>query len=54
MNKDKNTWTLRLSLLPGRYPYLFLINDQISKLDPGAGLTEDSGFGTRNSILVVE
>ena len=54
MNKDKNTWTLRLSLLPGRYPYLFLINDQISKLDPGAGLTEESGFGTKNSILVVE
>jgi len=54
MNKDKNTWTLKLSLSPGRYPYLFLIDDRISKLDPGAGLTEESGFGTKNSILVVE
>lgn len=54
MKKDKNTWTLRLSLPPGRYPYLLLIDDRISKLDPGTPLTEESGFGTRNSILVVE
>ena len=54
MNKDKNIWTLRLSLLPGRYPYLFLIDDQILKLDPGAVLTEESGFETKNSILIVE
>ena len=54
MNKDKNTWTLKLSLSPGRYPYLFLVDDRISKLDPGASLTEESGFGTKNSILVVE
>ena len=54
MNKDRNTWTLRLSLPPGRYPYLFLIDDQISKLDPGAALTEENGFGTKNSVLVVE
>jgi hypothetical protein len=54
MDKDKNAWTLRISLPPGRYPYLFLIDDQISKLDPGTALTEESGFGTKNSILVVE
>ena len=54
MKKDKDTWTLRLSLPPGRYPYLFLIDDRISKLDPGTALTEESGFGTKNSVLVVE
>jgi hypothetical protein len=54
MMKDKNAWTLRLSLSPGRYLYLFLIDDQISKLDPGAALTEENGFGTKNSILIVE
>jgi len=54
MKKDKNTWTLELSLPPGRYVYLFLVDDRISKPDPGAVLTEESGFGTRNSILVVE
>lgn len=54
MKRDKKAWTLRLSLPPGRYPYLFLIDDRISKLDPGAALTEESGFGTKNSILVVE
>jgi hypothetical protein len=54
MIRDKNTWTLRLSLPSGRYPYLFLIDDRISKLDPGAALSEESGFGAKNSILVVE
>ena len=54
MKKDKNTWTLELSLPPGRYAYLFWVDDRISKPDPGAALTEESGFGTRNSILVVE
>ena len=54
MQKDKNTWTLELSLPPGRYAYLFLIDDRLPKVDPGAALTEESGFGTRNSILVVE
>jgi len=54
MSKDKNTWTLRLSLPPGRYSYFFLIDDRISKLDPGAPLTEDNGFGSKNSVLLVE
>ena len=31
MQKDKNTWTLELSLLPGRYAYLFLIDDRPQK-----------------------
>ena len=54
MEKDKKAWTLRLFLPAGRYSYLFLIDDQISKLDPGATMMEESGFGTKNSILVVE
>jgi len=54
MTKDKDIWRLHLSLSPGRYQYLFLIDDQIWKLDPGGTLTEDSGFGTKNSILIVE
>ena len=54
MKKGKNAWTLSLSLPPGRYPYLFLIDDRISKLDPGTPLTEENGFGTKNSVLVVE
>ena len=54
MTKKNKIWTLTLSLPPGRYPYLFLIDDRISKLDPGTPLTEENGFGTRNSVLVVE
>jgi len=52
--KNRSLWTLKLSLPPGRYQYLFLIDGRIWKLDPGAPLTEDNGFGTKNSVLIVE
>ena len=54
MKKEKSIWKLSLSLPPGRYQYLFLIDDQVWKLDPGATLMEENGFGSKNSILVVE
>jgi 1,4-alpha-glucan branching enzyme len=54
MMRDKKAWTSTISLPPGRYAYLFMIDDRILKLDPGAPLAEESGFGTNNSILVVE
>jgi 1,4-alpha-glucan branching enzyme len=54
MGRSKSTWTLQLVLPRGRYPYLFVIDDYIWKPDPGAILWEESGFGTKNSILVVE
>jgi hypothetical protein len=54
MIRDKKDWTLAISLPPGRYAYFFMIDDRISKSDPGAALAEESGFGTKNSILVVE
>jgi 1,4-alpha-glucan branching enzyme len=54
MKKEKGVWTLSLSLPPGRYPYLFLVNDQVWKLDPGVTLTEENGFGSKNSVLIVE
>lgn len=54
MGRSKSTWTLPLVLPRGRYPYLFVIDDYIWKPDPGAILWEESGFGTKNSILIVE
>lgn len=54
MKQEKGVWTVSLSLLPGRYPYLFLIDDQDWELDPGATLSEDTGFGSKNSVLIVE
>jgi hypothetical protein len=54
MRASKSTWTLQLLLPRGRYQYLFVIDDHIWKPDPGASLWEESGFGTKNSILMVE
>ena len=54
MKKTKDIWTLTVSLPTGRYQYLFVIDDRRWETDPEALLTEDSGFGTKNSVLVVE
>ncbi len=54
MRKEKSVWRLSVTLPPGRYPYLFLVDDRTWRLDPGAPLTEDNGFGSKNSVLIVE
>jgi len=54
MEKEKAVWRVNVPLPPGRYPYLFLVDDQTWRLDPGAPLTEDNGFGSKNSVLIVE
>ncbi len=54
MKKTKSIWALTVSLPPGRYQYLFVIDDRRWETDPEALLTEDSGFGTKNSVLTVE
>ena len=54
MQKENEIWSLSVPLQPGRYQYLFRVDDQTWKLDPGAPLTEDNGFGSKNSVLLVE
>jgi 1,4-alpha-glucan branching enzyme len=54
MKKERGSWTLSIFLRPGRYQYLLLVDDQTWKLDPGAPLTEDNGFGSKNSVFIVE
>ena len=54
MLKRSEGWSFRLFLAPGRYQYVLLIDDRLWESDPGAFLTEETGFGTKNSILVVE
>jgi hypothetical protein len=54
MRRDGSTWTLALTLPPGRYEYGFVIDGRSWQPDPGAILLEDSGFGRLNSILIVE
>ena len=54
MVRQGDAWALKLSLPRGRYPYLFVIDNAVMKPDPGAILVEESGFGMKNSILIVE
>jgi 1,4-alpha-glucan branching enzyme len=54
MARSADDWTLCLSLPPGRYSYMLVIDDHIWQLAPGAALWEDNGFGSRNSVLIVD
>jgi hypothetical protein len=50
---NRGDWELSLHLLPGRYSYRFLLNDQEQVLDPQTSDREPDGYGGENSILVV-
>jgi len=45
-------WRIVVTLRPGRYEYLFLIDGEVWVTDPGAP-TADDGMGGRNSVLTV-
>jgi hypothetical protein len=44
-------WTLEITLQPGRYNYVYLVDGEKWETDPAATLVEDDGFGRRNSVL---
>jgi hypothetical protein len=54
MSRASGTWSVTLALPPGRYQYLFLVDGRIRREDPRNVLSEDNGFGMKNSVLVVE
>jgi hypothetical protein len=54
MSRSGNGWSVAVSLPPGRYPYQFIIDGRNWREDPGCVLAEDNGFGTKNSVLIVE
>lgn len=54
MKRESDVWSITVLLSPGRYQYLFLIDDKVRKKDPGALLAQYNGFGEENSVLVVE
>ena len=51
--RDGGVWTATLTLPPGRYHYMFLIDGQRWVSDPLAEETSLDGFGSRNSVLDV-
>ncbi|HOI96293.1 MAG TPA: isoamylase early set domain-containing protein [Syntrophobacter fumaroxidans] len=54
MRREGSTWAVSLRLPPGRYEYAFVLDGKTWQADPGATLSEESGFGRKNSILIVE
>jgi hypothetical protein len=52
--RNGNTWSISISLLPGRYRYTFFVDEIRWIPDPNAFLQEDDGFGMKNSVLIVE
>jgi hypothetical protein len=50
---DDGVWRIRLELPPGRYQYVFVIDDERWIADPRATTVVDSGFSGANSILDV-
>lgn len=54
MQKRGDSWSIMIYLPPGRYPYQFIIDGKISVPDPAGLLDEDTGFGTQNSVVIVE
>ncbi len=54
MTREKGTWSVRVHLHPGRRAYQFVIDDKAWIPDPEASLYEENGFGSQNSIVIVE
>lgn len=51
---DGKVWKIRIFLPPGRYRYLFLIDNKRWVCDPKAYLNERDGYGRKNSVLILE
>lgn len=55
MHKNKyGDWEINLYLAPGRYTYRFLLNNNEEILDPTSPDHEPDGYGSRNSVLMVQ
>ena len=53
-NPSDGTWKLTIELEPGRYAYVFMVDDARIIADPHALWEQDDEFGTRNSIVTIE
>ena len=54
MQARQKNWRLTLTLPPGKYRYLFVLDGQRWVCDPNALYKEEDGFGRENSVLLVE
>ncbi len=53
-NQSDGTWQLTMQLRPGRYAYVFMVDDAWIIADPRALWEQEDEFGTRNSIVTIE
>lgn len=49
----ENKYQIELHLPPGRYQYIFLVNDQLFQMDPFCQEQVEDGYGNLNSLLVI-
>jgi hypothetical protein len=55
MHRNKyGDWEINLYLAPGRYAYRFLLNNSEEILDPTSSDQEPDGYGSQNSVLMVQ
>ena len=50
---SSGAWTVTIPLKPGRYEYMFVVDDQQWIADPFADEQNDDGFGSQNAVLDV-
>jgi hypothetical protein len=50
---SSGAWSVTLTLDPGRYEYMFVVDGQQWIADPFAAEQNDDGFGSRNAVLEV-
>ena len=48
-----DAWAVTITLEPGRYEYMFVIDGKRWIADPSASETKDDGFGSKNAVLDV-
>jgi hypothetical protein len=53
-NASNGAWKVTIKLQPGRYAYVFMVDDDRIIADPHALWEQDDEFGTRNSIVTIE
>jgi anti-sigma factor RsiW len=49
--RNGGLWTIDLTLTPGRYSYMFVLDGEAWVTDPGAESYQDDGFGNRNAVM---
>ena len=52
--KEQGVWSITLYLPQGRHEYAFLVDGEKVISDPQAAFYEENGFGSENSVLVLE